>query len=141
MATPRGWTCCAWPAPAQARVFVLAIDDVEQSVEVARWCASISRSLTVVARARNVHALLSGCANVGVTLIERETFDSALMSARSVLEAMGWQPHQARNQALRFRRHNIDLLEQTAPHWRRGQADRIGQARPPAAGTTVRARA
>jgi len=51
-----------------------------------------------------------------VTLIERETFDSALMSARSVLEAMGWQPHAARTQALRFRKHNIELLEQMAPH-------------------------
>ena len=32
-----------------------------------------------------------------MTLIERETLDSALMSARSVLELLGWQPHQARN--------------------------------------------
>ena len=27
------------------------------------------------------------------------------------------QPHQARTLALRFRRHNIDQLEQTLPHW------------------------
>ena len=48
-------------------------------------------------------------------MIERETLDSALMSARSVLETLGWQPHQARNLALRFRRHNIAQL----PSWRR----------------------
>jgi len=29
---------------------------------------------------------------------------------------MGWQPHEARNQALRFRAHNIALVEQMAPH-------------------------
>ena len=35
---------------------------------------------------------------LGVTLVERETLDSALMSARSVLEAMGWERHTARQQ-------------------------------------------
>jgi glutathione-regulated potassium-efflux system ancillary protein KefC len=39
------------------------------------------------------------------------------MSARSVLETMGWQPHSARNQALRFRRHSIELMERMAPHF------------------------
>ena len=29
---------------------------------------------------------------------------------------MGWQPHAARTQALRFRRHSIELMEQMAPH-------------------------
>jgi glutathione-regulated potassium-efflux system ancillary protein KefC len=100
---------------AQARVFVLAVDDVEQSVEIARLVRGHFPQTTVVARARNVthHIRLR---DAGVTLIERETFDSALMSARSVLEAMGWQPHAARTQALRFRKHNIELLEQMAPH-------------------------
>lgn len=56
--------------------------------------------------------------DLGVTLIERETFDSALMSARSVLEALGWQPHQARTLAMRFRRHNIAQIDAMAPHWK-----------------------
>jgi glutathione-regulated potassium-efflux system ancillary protein KefC len=100
---------------AQARVFVLAVDDVEQSVEIARLVRGHFPQAIVVARARNVthHIRLR---DAGVALIERETFDSALMSARSVLEAMGWQPHAARTQALRFRKHNIELLEQMAPH-------------------------
>ena len=38
------------------------------------------------------------------------------MSARSVLEQMGWERHAARNQALRFRRHSIELMERMAPH-------------------------
>jgi len=68
-----------------------------------------------VARARNVTHYYKLRA-LGVTLIERETLDSALMSARSVLELMGWQPHAARTKALRFRRHSIDLMERMAPH-------------------------
>jgi glutathione-regulated potassium-efflux system ancillary protein KefC len=69
----------------------------------------------IVARARNVTHYYK-LRQLGLTLIERETLDSALMSARSVLEQMGWQPHEARRQALRFRRHNIELLERMAPH-------------------------
>ena len=38
------------------------------------------------------------------------------MSGRSVLELMGWERHAARTQALRFRRHSIELMQRMAPH-------------------------
>ncbi|MGL6112385.1 MAG: glutathione-regulated potassium-efflux system protein KefC [Rubrivivax sp.] len=100
----------------KARVFVLAIDDVDQSIEVARLVREHFPGLPVVARARNVTHYYR-LRELGVTLIERETLDSALMSARSVLELMGWQRHGARNQALRFRQHSIELMERMAPHF------------------------
>ena len=124
----------------KARVLVLAIDDVEQSLQVAQLAREHFPQLTIVA-ARATSRTTTGCANWACTLIERETLDSALMSARSVLELMGWQPHAARTQALRFRRHSIELLEQMAPHHgRREEADRAGQAGPPAARGAVGAR-
>jgi glutathione-regulated potassium-efflux system protein KefC len=101
---------------AEARVLVLAIDDIDQSVEVARLAREHFPQLQIVARARNVTHYYR-LRELGVALIERETLDSALMSARSVLELMGWQRHSARNQALRFRRHSIELMEQMAPHF------------------------
>jgi len=100
----------------EARVLVLAIDDVDQSVAVARLVREHFPRLQIVARARNVTHYYR-LRDLGVSLIERETLDSALMSARSVLELMGWQRHSARNQALRFRRHSIELMEQMAPHF------------------------
>ncbi len=96
-------------------VFVLAVDDVEQSVAIAELVTTHFPQATIVARARNVTHYYQ-LHKLGVTLIERETLDSALMSARSVLELMGWEPHAARNQAWRFRRHTIELLQQMAPH-------------------------
>jgi len=99
----------------KARVLVLAIDDIDQSVAVARLAREHFPQLQVVARARNVTHYYR-LRELGVTLIERETLDSALMSARSVLELLGWEPHAARTQALRFRRHSIELMEQMAPH-------------------------
>jgi glutathione-regulated potassium-efflux system ancillary protein KefC len=95
---------------------VLAIDDIEQSLEVAKLVRGHFAQATIVARARNV-SHYARLREVGVELIERETFDSALMSGRSVLEAMGWEPHAARTQALRFRKHNLELLQQMAPHF------------------------
>ncbi len=95
----------------RARILVLAIDSVEPSLAVARMVREHFPHLTIVARARNLTHYF-GLRRLGVQHIERETLDSALMSGRSVLELMGWEPHQARTLALRFRRHSIELLNQ-----------------------------
>jgi glutathione-regulated potassium-efflux system ancillary protein KefC len=102
---------------AQAKVLVLAIDDMEQSVDVAKMALQHFPNLHLVARARNAEHYYA-LRNLGVQSIERETFDSALMSGRTVLESLGWQPHQARNLALRFRRHNLFQLDKMAPLWK-----------------------
>ena len=102
---------------AQARVLVLAIDDVEQSLKVARLVLEHFPQLAIVARARNVQHYLQ-LRELGVRLIERETLDSSLMSARSTLELLGWQPHHARGLAMRFRRHTIRQIEEMLPHLR-----------------------
>jgi glutathione-regulated potassium-efflux system ancillary protein KefC len=100
---------------ARAKVIVVALDGIEQSLEVVDLCKEHFPQATLVARARNAQHWYQ-LHNRGVQHIERETLDSALMSARTVLEVMGWQPHAARTQAMRFRRHSIELLEQMAPH-------------------------
>ncbi|MDY0748329.1 glutathione-regulated potassium-efflux system protein KefC [Paucibacter sp. R3-3] len=99
---------------AKAKVLVIAVDDIEQSIEIATLAKEHFPQLTIVARARNVrhHYQLR---ELGVTLIERETLDSALMSARSVLELLGWEPHAARKLAWRFRQHNVEQLEVMLP--------------------------
>lgn len=66
-------------------------------------------------RARNVqhHYALR---ERGVLHIERETFESALASGRSVLALMGHEPHRAWQLAMRFRRFNHAIVERTWPH-------------------------
>jgi glutathione-regulated potassium-efflux system ancillary protein KefC len=102
---------------AEARVLVVAIDDVLQSLALVDMAREHFPQLTLIARARNVQHFYQ-LRDRGVTLIERETFDSALMSARGVLEALGFERHQARNLALRFRRHNLQQIEEAAPHFK-----------------------
>jgi len=99
----------------EARVIVLAIDDVEQSLKAAEIIREHFPQATLVARARNTTHWY-GLHQRGVLHIERETLDAALMSGRTVLELMGTERHTARNLALRFRQHNIELLHQMAPH-------------------------
>ncbi len=100
---------------ADARVIVLAIDDVEQSLQAADIVREHFPQATLVARARNASHWY-GLHQRGVQHIERETLDAALMSGRTVLELMGTERHTARKLALRFRQHSIELLRQMAPH-------------------------
>ncbi|QPF73160.1 glutathione-regulated potassium-efflux system protein KefC [Roseateles sp. DAIF2] len=98
----------------QARVLVIAVDDVAQSLEIAALAREHWPQLQVVARARNLQHYFR-LRDLGVTLIERETLDSALMSARSVLELLGLQPHAARKLAWRFRQHTLEQLDVLFP--------------------------
>ncbi|MDC8784301.1 glutathione-regulated potassium-efflux system protein KefC [Roseateles koreensis] len=99
---------------AEAKILVLAVDDVAQSLTIAELARAHFPQLQVVARARNVQHFYR-LRELGVTLIERETLDAALMSARSVLELLGLQPHAARNLAWRFRQHNLAQIESYVP--------------------------
>jgi glutathione-regulated potassium-efflux system ancillary protein KefC len=98
----------------QARILVLAVDDIQHSLAIATLAREHFPQLQIVARARNVQHYFR-LRELGVHLIERETLDSALMSARSVLELLGMQPHAARKQAWRFRQHTLEQLAVMQP--------------------------
>ena len=102
---------------AKAHVLVVAVDGIEASLELVDIARENFPNLTIVARARNVQHWYQ-LNERGVRFIERETLDAALMSGRSVLEAMGHEPHRARTLAMRFRRHSVQQLHQLAPHFR-----------------------
>jgi glutathione-regulated potassium-efflux system protein KefB len=72
----------------KARAFVLAIDDMENSLRVAESVRQHFPDLPIYARARDrthVHKLM----DLGVTIIERETFLSALELSRRLLRGLG----------------------------------------------------
>jgi glutathione-regulated potassium-efflux system ancillary protein KefC len=102
---------------ARARVIVVAVDGIAASLELVDLVKQHFPGLVIVARARNVQHWYQ-LNERGVRFIERETLDAALMSARSVLETMGLEPHRARQLAMRFRRHSVAQLHALAPHFR-----------------------
>jgi glutathione-regulated potassium-efflux system ancillary protein KefC len=100
----------------KAKVLVLAVDDVDQSLEIADLVREHFPHLQVIARARDVNHW-NRLRDRGVTQVERELFESSLRSGRSVLEALGYPAHEARQHAMRFRQHNLALFEQLRPHY------------------------
>lgn len=100
---------------AQARVIVVTVDDPAQSLKIVDLVRQHFPQAELVVRARNVGHFYD-LRERGVEAVDRETFESSLMSGRRVLEAAGWHAHEARRSAMRFRRHNLELLEQTWPH-------------------------
>ena len=101
---------------ATAQVLVLAVDDVEQSMAVVELAREHFPHLKIVARARDVPHW-NRLRELGIDRVERELFESSLRSARSVLELTGLSPHTARQTAMRFRRHNLELLDSLRPHF------------------------
>jgi glutathione-regulated potassium-efflux system ancillary protein KefC/glutathione-regulated potassium-efflux system protein KefB len=95
---------------AQAKLFVLAIDDVEASVRAATVVRRHFPSLTVIARARNrVHHFR--LRDLGIRVIERETFCASLQIAREALRASGFTPAAAERAIDLFRRHDVEQLD------------------------------
>lgn len=102
---------------ASARAIVVAVDDVEQSLEIVELVREHFPQAQVIARARNVGHLYQ-LRDRGVTHIERELFESSLRSGRSALQALGWPAHEAREAAMRFRQRNIKLTDAGYPHYK-----------------------
>jgi glutathione-regulated potassium-efflux system ancillary protein KefC len=100
---------------AQARVLVVAVDDVDQSLAVVDLAREHFAHLHVVARARDV-THWNALRERGVTDMDRELFESSLSSGQRVLRALGHTPDEAQQLAQRFKAHNTQLLEDMYPH-------------------------
>jgi len=110
-----------------AKILVLAVDEVPQSLKIVDLAREHFPQLEIVARARDV-THWNELRDCGVRLVERELFESSLRSGRSVLELLGHTPYEARQTAMRFRRHNLALFEEMYPH-RKDRAKVIAVAR------------
>jgi glutathione-regulated potassium-efflux system ancillary protein KefC len=99
---------------AQAKLLVIALDDVEASIQLAEVAREHFPHLKIVARARNVSHYIKLRA-FKIKHIERETFEAALRIGRRSLEHLGVAPYEARERADRFRLHNVQALEDLLP--------------------------
>lgn len=100
----------------KARIFVLAIDDVESSVRTAAIVREHFANLTVYARARNrKHAYR--LMDLGVNIIRRETLLSSLDLAKSVLMGLGLSKSDTESTVTTFYNHDVKrLAEHHAMH-------------------------
>ncbi len=100
-----------------AKVVVVAVDDMEQSLKIVDLVRENFPQAKIVARARNVGHVYQ-LLDRQIETVEREMFESSLRSARSVLEGLGWPAYEARESAMRFRLRNIQLMRETYPHYK-----------------------
>jgi voltage-gated potassium channel Kch len=94
---------------AEARIFVLAIDDVDDSLITSERVLREFPNLKLYARARDrqhAHRLI----DLGAEIVRRETFLSSLDMTREVLEGLGLAPSAARQATETFLAHDRKRL-------------------------------
>ncbi|MES2760061.1 MAG: glutathione-regulated potassium-efflux system protein KefC [Pseudomonadota bacterium] len=102
---------------AKARAIVVAIDSIEDSLELVDAVRREFPDLKIMARARNVTHLYD-LMDRGVTIVERETFESALVLGQHVLRHLGFGAYRARLAAQKFKLHNIKSLHAVYPYYK-----------------------
>jgi glutathione-regulated potassium-efflux system ancillary protein KefC len=110
-----------------ARLLVNAIDDVDSSIALVERVRANFPGLEIVSRARNVSHYFELRLR-GVTVVERETFESALKAGRAALEKLGVDPFRAKELADAFRRHNVASVDATLPFYQ-DEARRMSMAK------------
>ncbi|MCH1928773.1 monovalent cation:proton antiporter-2 (CPA2) family protein [Shewanella sp. A25] len=100
---------------ARSRLLLLAVDNVEDSLEIAHQVMTYFPHIRIVARARDrnhAYRLLS----LGVTDVFRETFGSALSASEKVLQGLGLSQVQANERVKIFAEHDKNLVIAGAAH-------------------------
>ena len=98
---------------AQAVVLINAIDNQEDNLALTKLAQEHFPSLKLVVRARDMGHIIT-LRQMGIEDVERETFESALSLGRRALEQLGIGRYEARERADRFRRLNLEMLEEMA---------------------------
>jgi glutathione-regulated potassium-efflux system ancillary protein KefC len=101
---------------AKAKILVVAVDDVAQSLAIVDLAKEHFAQLQLVVRARDA-THWNKLRDRDVSLIQRELFESSLQSASSVLELLGYAAPDVNRMVQLFKTHNLDLLEQMHPHY------------------------
>ncbi|MDP5213436.1 monovalent cation:proton antiporter-2 (CPA2) family protein [Pseudoalteromonas tunicata] len=99
-----------------AKLLVIAIDEGDKILEIARICKKHYPHLKLVARAidrRHAYELM----HLGVVHFKRETFDSALNLGIEALQLLGNDPIAAERAGQLFAKHDDDSLAQLAQLW------------------------
>lgn len=100
---------------ARARLFVLAVSDIEASVRTAQLLRETYPDLKIFARATNrehAYRLL----NLGVHYVVRETFGSSLEMAERALLELGLTDTAAADTVRVFREHDEKMVREAAAH-------------------------
>jgi glutathione-regulated potassium-efflux system ancillary protein KefC len=94
---------------AQAGFLIIALNDPEATTRLARTAVKHFPNLKIIARARDMRHLFE-LRDIGVHVIERETFESSLELSRATLAEITGDPDRAKRIVRAFARHDSDVL-------------------------------
>jgi monovalent cation:proton antiporter-2 (CPA2) family protein len=107
---------------AQAKLFVLAVDDKDQATQIARNVREHFPKLEILARCRDRPHYWE-LRSLGVKRVFRETFGSAYETGIAALQSLGYRAHTALRLARKWRDHEEHVLEELGEVWGSGDRD------------------
>ncbi len=110
----------------KAVLLINAIDDTDASLQLTNLARTHFPQLKIITRARNVTHLFEQREH-GADVVERETFEAALLIGQRALQQLGVDEASAEDARAAFREHNLRTLETLFPHFR-DEAQRISSA-------------
>lgn len=101
---------------AEAKLLVLTMAEYDEAVKIAEYLKKNYPHLKIAARARDTfHAFEFH--KLGLTMIQRETFNSAVELGAKILEYMGMPRYQAFRSARTFKHHEEEIFDELYQHW------------------------
>lgn len=96
----------------KAKLFIIAIDDADASLEIAKLVKAEFPHLKIYARARNRRHAYE-LYKIGVNYYKREVFDSALTMAQKIMRFLGHDGKRMRQNARTFLKHDEASLKKS----------------------------
>lgn len=96
----------------EAKMLIVAVDDPDACLDIARMAREHFPDLTIYSRARNRRHAYE-LHKAGVSYFRRETFDSALNMAQKAAIELGFDEEKAARRAEKFRQHDEEALEKS----------------------------
>jgi monovalent cation:proton antiporter-2 (CPA2) family protein len=100
----------------KAKTFILAVDDVDKSVEIARIITRDYPHIKIFARARNRQHAIS-LMKLGIKNVHRETYLTSLEVACEVLIDRGFSRKSVDQKIKTFRTHDTEILQKQMEIW------------------------
>lgn len=106
----------------EATLFIAALDDREQQIQLVIHVAHHYPNCHIIARARDRHHVYD-LQNAGAHEVVREMFESSLDAGRRALVALGMHPYRAERTTRAFKKHDLRILESMKVLWDDAGAD------------------
>ncbi len=100
----------------RVKLFVLAIDDAETSLEIATMVKEHYPEVRILARAFD-RSHLYDLLKLGVKDVFRETFAASVEMGTQALHHLGFRAYQAKRSALIFQKHDYDMINELHTLW------------------------